>query len=89
MIGINELHIETIYRFDLGHYVIIGRYVSRNNNLLMLENAFVYLDGNKNRFTCEEFMIIDATALKDISIDDGSERKDNSEYYSAYDYSDL
>ncbi len=85
MIGIDELHIESSYRFDLGTYVVIGKYLSRNENLLMLENAFVYLNGSKNRFTFEETMTIDAMALKNIAIDE-REKEDNSEYYASYDY---
>ena len=86
MIEINELHIETTYVFYLGTYQIIGKYVSRNKNLLMVENAFVYLNGNKNMFLYEESMIIDAAKLINIAIDKFAENKDHSEYYRSYNY---
>ena len=86
MIEIDELHIEKNYRFNLNSYIIVGRYLSRNENLLMLENAFVYLGGDKNRFIFEESLTIDATKLKNITIDERDSDENNSDYYSSYDY---
>ena len=86
MIAINDIRIGSKYWFDLGEYYAFGIYAERDGDIIVADEAIIYIAANKNRFFFEERLLIDARRLKNIAINITDISEDNSEYYANYDY---
>lgn len=87
MIEINELRINSVYRFDFGPYSAFGKYVGRDGNVMITEETLIYMM-NKERIFFEEQLLIDARTLRNICIGENDADEDHSDYYANYDYND-
>lgn len=88
MIAINDIRIGSKYWFDLGEYYAFGIYAERDGDIIIVDEALIYISANKNRFFFEERLLIDAPRLKNITINFSDMHEDNTEYYANYDYLD-
>ena len=88
MIAPNEIRIGSKYWFDFGGYSAFGTFSERDDDIITVSEALIYLTSNKNRMFFEERLIIDSRRLKDIRIDDSSPAEDHSDYYRDFNYSD-
>ena len=88
MIAPNEIRIGSKYWFDFGGYSAFGTFSERDDDIITVSEALIYLISNKNRLFFEERLIIDARRLKDIRIDDSLPAEDHSDYYRDFNYSD-
>ena len=86
MIEINDMRIGAKYWFDFGNYSAFGRFAERDCDIIVVQEALVYIKANKNRFFFEERLLIDAYRIRNISINSDEADEDNSDYYANYDY---